>query len=155
MTENRTSSDVAVNGKTEATQEDSKNGPELPSTAKRLMWVDITVSVPQTKGKKDKKPADGGESGQQNRKIVLDNVSGLANPGETLAIMGGSGAGKTTLLNVFVNIDQDNIERTGQVLINGDELSPKQMRRISAYVQQIDMFIGTLKVKEQLNFSVS
>uniref|UniRef100_A0AC34RCS3 Uncharacterized protein n=1 Tax=Panagrolaimus sp. JU765 TaxID=591449 RepID=A0AC34RCS3_9BILA len=48
-----------------------------------------------------------------NRKIVLDKVSGLA-------IMGGSAAGKTTLLNVFVNIDQDNIERTGQMLVNGD-----------------------------------
>lgn len=78
----------------------------------------------------------------------------MAQPGELLAIMGGSGAGKTTLMNVFVNIDQTNIERTGHVTVNGDELTPKQMRRISAYVQQVDMFIGTLTVREQLQFSV-
>lgn len=94
---------------------------------------------------------------------------GVAQPGELLAIMGGSGAGKTTLMNIFVNIDQTGIERTGHVTVNGDELTPKQMRRISAYVQQVlndldiaglnhsvqvDMFIGTLTVREQLQFSV-
>uniref|UniRef100_A0A7E4ZYS7 ABC transporter domain-containing protein n=1 Tax=Panagrellus redivivus TaxID=6233 RepID=A0A7E4ZYS7_PANRE len=115
-------------------------------TGKRLIWTDITVSVP-FKGKDSNGVAAGG------RKTVLEQVSGIAHPGEVLAIMGGSGAGKTTLLNGFVNVDQDNIERTGELTVNGEVLDNTQMRRISAYVQQVDMFLGTLKVKEQLKFS--
>ena len=32
-------------------------------------------------------------------KVILDGVSGQANPGDFISIIGASGAGKTTLLN--------------------------------------------------------
>ncbi|KAH7726709.1 CRE-WHT-4 protein [Aphelenchoides avenae] len=133
-----------------------------PVYPKRLAWQDICVTVPMqgAEGKKKKRwwwprktSAEKENLLEAGRRVILDNVYGVAQPGELLAIMGGSGAGKTTLMNVFVNIDQTNIERTGHVTVNGDELTPKQMRRISAYVQQVDMFIGTLTVREQLQFS--
>uniref|UniRef100_A0A914ZIG9 ABC transporter domain-containing protein n=1 Tax=Parascaris univalens TaxID=6257 RepID=A0A914ZIG9_PARUN len=79
--------------------------------------------------------------------------SGFACPGELLAIMGGSGAGKTVLLDTLTGIDRADVNVTGVVTINGEELRSADMRRVSAYVQQADLFIGTLTVKEQLQFS--
>jgi ABC-type multidrug transport system ATPase subunit len=51
---------------------------------------------------------------------VLKNISGYANPGQTLYIMGSSGAGKTSLMNALsdrININKSNIV-TGNVMVN-------------------------------------
>uniref|UniRef100_A0A0K0EIA7 ABC transporter domain-containing protein n=1 Tax=Strongyloides stercoralis TaxID=6248 RepID=A0A0K0EIA7_STRER len=102
-----------------------------------LTWSEIEVSVPYGK----------------TRKTVLKGVSGIAKPGEMLAIMGSSGAGKTTLLNLLTNIDQTKIKKSGCVRVNGKYLTVKEMRTISAYVQQIDVFAPRLTVLEQLTIS--
>lgn len=43
----------------------------------------------------------------------------------------------------------------GTVLVNGEEVSDREMRAMSAYVQQVDVFCGTLTVREQLRFSAA
>jgi len=44
---------------------------------------------------------------------------------------------------------------SGRVKINGKDVnSASEISEISGYVQQEDIFIGYLKVKEQLNFQV-
>ena len=51
---------------------------------------------------------------------VLKNISGYANPGQTLYIMGSSGAGKTSLMKALsdrININKSNIV-TGNVMVN-------------------------------------
>lgn len=51
---------------------------------------------------------------------VLKNISGYANPGQTLYIMGSSGAGKTSLMNALsdrININKTNMV-TGNVMVN-------------------------------------
>lgn len=83
----------------------------------------------------------------------LNSVNGIAKPGEVLAIMGASGAGKTTLLNVLTFRNKGNLEISGDIRINGKLVtSGQQLAVISGYVQQNDIFIGTLKVKEHLRF---
>ncbi|VDO99650.1 unnamed protein product [Heligmosomoides polygyrus] len=67
--------------------------------------------------------------------------------------MGGSGAGKTTLMNILAFQSSKEIEVKGAVLVNGKVMTKLEMRRMSAYVQQIDLFCGTLTVKEQLIYS--
>ncbi|VDO34814.1 unnamed protein product [Haemonchus placei] len=67
--------------------------------------------------------------------------------------MGGSGAGKTTLMNILAFQSSKEIESNGAVLVNGKAMTKLDMRRMSAYVQQIDLFCGTLTVKEQLTYS--
>jgi ABC-type multidrug transport system ATPase subunit len=69
--------------------------------------------------------------------------------------MGASGAGKTTLLNVLTFRNRSKLEISGDISINGKLLKdPAQLAAISGYVQQDDLFIGTLKVKEHLKFQV-
>ncbi|ENN81632.1 hypothetical protein YQE_01995, partial [Dendroctonus ponderosae] len=85
-------------------------------------------------------------------KHLLKNVSGMAYPGELLAILGSSGAGKTTLLNALTFRSAKNITVTGTRCVNGTTVNSKALTSLSAYVQQDELFIGSLTVKEHLRF---
>uniref|UniRef100_A0A915P978 ABC transporter domain-containing protein n=1 Tax=Meloidogyne floridensis TaxID=298350 RepID=A0A915P978_9BILA len=82
-------------------------------------------------------------------RIILDNVSGMAKSGQLVALMGASGAGKTTLLNTLLSRNLTNLTVQGKVLVNGEEMG-KQITFVSGYVQQDELFMGTLTVKEHL-----
>lgn len=88
------------------------------------------------------------------RKHLLKNVYGLAKGGEVLAIMGSSGAGKTTLLNVLAYRSPTGIQvsPTAVRAINGIPVTATELRSRCAYVQQDDLFIGTLTPREHLIF---
>ena len=63
--------------------------------------------------------------------------------------------GKTTLLNVLNFRNRGNLKINGDVKINGRIIDTTAgLASISGYVQQEDLFVGTLKVKEQLKFQV-
>ncbi|CAD6195754.1 unnamed protein product [Caenorhabditis auriculariae] len=111
---------------------------EQKRVPKKVTWSGIVATVPQKKGE---------------RKTVLREVSGVAYPREVLAMMGGSGAGKTTLMNILAHLPTKGVEFQGNVFVNGAEVDQREMRQISAYVQQHDMFCGTLTVREQLVYS--
>jgi ABC-type multidrug transport system ATPase subunit len=68
--------------------------------------------------------------------------------------MGASGAGKTTLLNVLTCRNLSKLNVTAQIYANGELVKPEHLTAISAYVQQQDLFIGTLTVREVLRFQV-
>lgn len=89
-------------------------------------------------------------------KQLLTNVNGLALQGELLAIMGSSGAGKTTLLNVLAFRSPPGIEISpkAQRCLNGHVVTAEELRGNCAYVQQDDVFIGTLKTREHLVYQV-
>ncbi|KAH7709720.1 Protein WHT-7 a [Aphelenchoides avenae] len=86
------------------------------------------------------------------RDFVLHDVFGVAEPGQVLALMGSSGAGKTTLLNVLTQRNLSTVKVEGSVRLNGLPVKKQVLRRISAYVQQDDLFIGTMTVLEHLRF---
>uniref|UniRef100_H2Z564 ABC transporter domain-containing protein n=1 Tax=Ciona savignyi TaxID=51511 RepID=H2Z564_CIOSA len=79
-------------------------------------------------------------------------VSGFAKPGSLLAVIGSSGSGKTTLLNVLNGRNAKSLDVTGEILANGVSMGP-DISKISAYVQQDDLFMGELTVKEHLMFA--
>ncbi|CAL8147556.1 unnamed protein product [Orchesella dallaii] len=85
-------------------------------------------------------------------KQILKNVSGVVRPGELLAIMGASGAGKTTLLNMLTFRNTGKLRVSGERAINGVPVTPDMLTSVSGYVQQEDLFIGTLTVREHLVF---
>lgn len=91
------------------------------------------------------------------RKHLLKNVKGIARPGELLAIMGSSGAGKTTLLNslAFRSPPGIQVSHSATRSLNGYLIGSDELRSRCAYVQQEDLFIGTLTAKEHLVFQVS
>ncbi|KAF8374577.1 wht-2 [Pristionchus pacificus] len=86
---------------------------------------------------------------KSNRQL-LNNVSGIARPGELMALMGASGAGKTTLLNTLVQRNLNGLSVEGEVLVNGNEMG-RRITAVSGYAQQEELFVGTLTVREYLS----
>lgn len=72
-----------------------------------------------------------------------------------MAILGSSGAGKTTLLNALTFRSGKGVIAGGYRSLGGHPLTPSHLTALSAYVQQDDLFIGTLTVREHLTFQVS
>ncbi|XP_030834888.1 ATP-binding cassette, sub-family G (WHITE), member 2 isoform X1 [Strongylocentrotus purpuratus] len=85
-------------------------------------------------------------------KTILTDVNGLFKPGMN-AILGPTGSGKTSLLDVLAaRKDPDGL--SGQVLIDGAP-QPKNFKCVSGYVVQDDVVMGTLTIRENLQFSAA
>ncbi|VEU23039.1 DEKNAAC104080 [Brettanomyces naardenensis] len=100
-----------------------------------FMWNHINFTVPY--------------EGKQRK--LLDDVQGYVLPGTLTALMGESGAGKTTLLNVLSQRTDVGIV-AGDFLINGKPLD-RSFERRTGYVQQQDLHIAELTVRESLLFA--
>uniref|UniRef100_A0A2N9GIX3 ABC transporter domain-containing protein n=1 Tax=Fagus sylvatica TaxID=28930 RepID=A0A2N9GIX3_FAGSY len=102
-----------------------------------LVWEDLTVVIPNF--------------GNGHTRRLLDGLSGYAEPGRIMAIMGPSGSGKSTLLDSLAGRLSGKVVMTGNVLLNGKK------RRLDygvlAYVTQEDILLGTLTVRESLTYS--
>lgn len=113
-------------------------------------WSDLNVYVAKVNEKpwevffKKRKPIG--------RRHLLKDVCGVAYPGELLVIMGSSGAGKTTLLNALTFRSGCGVIASGVMAANGRRVSSTILTSRTAYVQQDDLFVGTLTVKEHLLF---
>lgn len=74
--------------------------------------------------------------------------------GDLVAIMGPSGSGKTTMLNVLAHRNASfQAEISGSIKINGFQVSTDVFQSISSYVEQEDALIGSLTVRETLDFA--
>lgn len=104
-----------------------------------LAWKDLTYSA-----------STGKETSH-----ILKGVSGFANPGELLAIMGSSGSGKTSLVSILSNqlIPHKNVKITGKVLVNDQDISKIDYSSFSKYVMQQDILLPTLTPREALFYS--
>lgn len=71
-----------------------------------------------------------------------------------MAILGASGSGKTTLLNALTSRQSSRLIVSGSRCANGLLVDLNCLTRQMAYVQQEDLFIGTLNVQEHLIFQV-
>ncbi|KAL4182814.1 hypothetical protein AMTRI_Chr11g95030 [Amborella trichopoda] len=84
-------------------------------------------------------------------KYILHGVTGSAQPGEVLALMGPSGGGKTTLLNLLSGRVEKNVPR-GTITYNDLPYSKSLKRRIG-FVLQDDIVFSHLTVKETLTYA--
>ncbi|KAE8674947.1 ABC transporter G family member 11 [Hibiscus syriacus] len=101
-----------------------------------LVWEDLTVLL--------------SNFGNGPTRRLLDRVTGCAQPGRIMAIMGPSGSGKSTLLDALAGRLSGNVVMTGNVLLNGK----KRLDYGSvAYVTQEDILLGTLTVRETITYS--
>ncbi|MCD7469498.1 hypothetical protein HAX54_008596 [Datura stramonium] len=109
------------------------------SSAAYLIWEDVTVVLPKFGGGPTKR--------------LLNGLTGYAEPGRIMAIMGSfSGSGKSTLLDTLAGRLSGNLVMTGNILLNGKK------RRLDhhgyvAYVTQEDVLMGTLTVRETIEYS--
>ena len=85
------------------------------------------------------------------RKAILNNVNAYMPNGSLTAIIGASGSGKTSMLNAISHRINDNrLKTSGTTSYNGNSrLSSVR----SAYVQQQDILLPTLTVRETLQYS--
>lgn len=71
-----------------------------------------------------------------------------------VALMGPSGSGKTTLLNVLARrAASANATAQQTLLVNGSPVSIETFRSISSFVEQYDALIGSLTVRETIDFA--
>lgn len=110
-----------------------------------LEWSDITYSITK-KSKYGVKKVP-----------ILNGVSGYANPGELLVLMGSSGAGKTTLLNFLCNriSSVGKVEFSGKVTANGSSINTFKYTDSIGYVTQDDIMLPTMTCRETLEFAVN
>ena len=134
----------------------------------KLEWYNVTVIKNVTGGSLCKRT--------RTKKVILDGVSGIAEPGEILTVMGPSGGGKTSLLNVLsrrLRLTEGKILLNGQKLPKFDPLVPftcldnlpffdsflcslsRNFNKLSAYVMQDDKLFAVLTPRELFQFSAN
>ena len=86
-------------------------------------------------------------------KVLLNNISGQITGG-FWAIMGASGGGKTTLLSTLsLRLDQNFMDITGELRLNGVDYTKRILKAVSAYVMQDDLLHAELTVFETLSYA--
>ncbi|KAL2893585.1 ABC transporter G family member 25 [Bienertia sinuspersici] len=81
-------------------------------------------------------------------RTILNGITGIATPGEILAVLGPSGSGKSTLLNALAGRLRGHAF-TGSILSNDKKLT-KQTQKRTGFVTQDDVLYPHLTVKETL-----
>jgi ATP-binding cassette subfamily B protein len=88
---------------------------------------------------------------EKDGKLILENISFIANPGESIALVGPTGAGKTTIVNLlsrFYNIN------SGKILIDGiniEEVTLKSLRKQMGIMLQ-DTFIFSGNIIDNIRY---
>jgi len=112
----------------------------------QLAFRDLTVEVPIKKNLPLGLSKNTGEY-----KKILNDVSGIFEPGNLVFIMGPSGSGKSTLLDTLA--DRMGQRMSGTVYLNRELKDEALFKRISKYVQQEDHLFEMITTKECLSFA--
>lgn len=112
----------------------------INDTIQTLSWEDLNVVVEQRK------------SGHPVR--ILSSTYGFAEAGKILALLGPSGCGKTTMLNALAHrLVSGKMKVHGTIQVNGQATNATRLSRVARYVEQEDALIGSLTVKESVEFA--
>jgi ABC-type multidrug transport system ATPase subunit len=85
-------------------------------------------------------------------KKILDGVRGTVEPGQVMALMGGSGAGKTSLMDILARRRKVG-SINGGIWVNDKILDDNLFKSIIGYVDQQDTLMDTLTVLETIMYS--
>ncbi|XP_045794549.1 pleiotropic drug resistance protein 1-like [Trifolium pratense] len=84
---------------------------------------------------------------------ILKDVSGIIKPSRMTLLLGPPNSGKTTLLLALAGKLDPKLKFSGKVTYNGHEMNEFVPQRTAAYVDQHDLHIGEMTVRETLAFS--
>ncbi|XP_076944784.1 ABC transporter G family member 15-like [Bidens hawaiensis] len=118
---------------------DDAGSTSMRARATYLVWKDLMVVLPNF--------------GHGHAKRLLHQISGFAEPGRIMAIMGPSGSRKSTLLDSLAGRLSKNVVMTGDILLNGKKKRLSNGNGVVAYVTQEDVLMGTLTVRETITYS--
>ncbi|KAL3825129.1 hypothetical protein ACJIZ3_021158 [Penstemon smallii] len=92
-------------------------------------------------------------SGNRRKLSILDDISGIIRPGRLTLLLGPPSSGKTTLLLALAGCLKSDLQMSGKVTYNGHDLNEFIPQKTSAYVNQQDLHIAEMTVRETLDFS--
>ena len=84
-----------------------------------------------------------------NGKQIISGISGIAQPGQLMAIMGASGAGKSTFLDILARKNKRG-QVEGSFYVNGEKIPDNNYRTVIGFVDQEDAMFPTLTVHETI-----
>ncbi|KAK1264631.1 Pleiotropic drug resistance protein TUR2 [Acorus gramineus] len=122
-----------------------KKGMVLPFEPLSIVFDEICYSV-------DMPPEMKARGVEEDRLVLLKNLSGAFRPGVLTALMGVSGAGKTTLMDVLAGRKTGGYIE-GNINISGYPKNQETFARISGYCEQTDIHSPHVTVYESLVFS--
>ena len=97
-------------------------------------------------------PAENGVAGGE--RLILNGVSGYCEPGSVTALMGATGSGKTTLLSALANrLEAPTRLSTASRIRYGGEAWSKSLKRLVGFVEQDDIVVPELTVRQTLRFA--
>lgn len=110
----------------------------------RITWQNLRLTIVKSVGFRKTEDVE-----------VLKNISGVAEPGKLLAVMGTSGAGKSSLLSILNGGSKPSKLRKicGDVKANGVSIFDLKYNKITGNVLQEDILLASLSVRESIQFS--
>ena len=121
---------------------------EVIDTPPDVQDLPEAIKLPSVEGKVEYR--DVGFS-YQHGNPVLDNVNLLAEPGQTVAIVGPTGAGKSTLVHLLARFyDPD----TGQILIDGHDIKDVTVESLRSQVGIVlqNTFLFAASIRENISY---
>ena len=120
-----------------------------------LTWQNLLFEVDINNfGGNNGSNANNGKKSRKEKKIILNNISGYAKPGQVLIILGPSGSGKTTLLSVLSGMQN---YTSGEVHYQGKKKEYSNTSKDfmgfngnASYVTQDDVLFGSITLEETL-----
>ncbi|XP_057518787.1 ABC transporter G family member 35-like [Amaranthus tricolor] len=90
---------------------------------------------------------------ERKKLTILKDISGIVKPSRMCLLLGPPSSGKTTLLLALAGKLDPSLKVQGEVTYNGHRLDEFVPQKTSAYISQNDVHIGSMTVKETLDFS--
>nr|XP_017241624.1 PREDICTED: pleiotropic drug resistance protein 3-like isoform X1 [Daucus carota subsp. sativus] len=84
---------------------------------------------------------------------IINEVSGIIKPGRMTLLLGPPGCGKTSLLKALSGNLDKSLKCGGEISYNGYKLEEFVPQKTSAYINQYDLHIPEMTVRETLDFS--
>lgn len=125
----------------------------LPKKARKAALAKASEGVQPDENPNPIPTPEGIEPPSAGVRRILNGVGGSVKRGETVAILGASGAGKTTLLNILSARLNSTGTLSGNVTFGGKPRDPASWKRTVGFVEQDDLLISFLTVRETLEYA--